>query len=148
MFVNPTAGDLHLVVNSATLANVIDQATAVSGDTDDWNELTRTAGSPTDIGADNSKSSSSNSAKAAMASVSTATNLDAAADATATATPIMTVATSSKAAKPTAILGGSQPVPGVVVAGPLPLTTARRNRAGQAWATVPWAAPALSSAGT
>ena len=57
MFTNPSTGDLHLVVNSATLANVIDQATAEANDPNDWNGNSRTVGGPTDIGADDSQSS-------------------------------------------------------------------------------------------
>src|SRR5271166_1780763 len=57
MFTNPSTGDLHLVVNSATLANVIDQATAEANDPNDWNGNSRTVGGPTDIGADGSQSS-------------------------------------------------------------------------------------------
>ena len=36
MFVNPSAGDLHLVLNSATQANVIDQDTPLPNVTTDW----------------------------------------------------------------------------------------------------------------
>ena len=77
MFTNPSTGDLHLVVNSVTLANVIDQATAEANDPNDWNGNSRTVGGPTDIGADDSQSSSPSvvvGGVASPSSLATATN--------------------------------------------------------------------------
>src|SRR5262249_21710855 len=129
----------------ATQQNVIGKATAVANDPDDWNELTRTAGSPTDIGADASKASSSSSTQVATASASPAMGLADAAGMTVAATPTTAVAISPKTARPTVPPDGAQAAPGVVVAGPLPLTTTRHNRTGQSAVSFPWSPPALSS---
>jgi hypothetical protein len=51
MFVNPSAGDLHLVSNSATQANVISQVAPVADVKDDWDGAARPLGSNVDIGA-------------------------------------------------------------------------------------------------
>src|SRR5262249_45360986 len=50
MFVNPSIGDLHLISNSATQANVIGKASLLANVTTDYDGETRT--NPTDIGAD------------------------------------------------------------------------------------------------
>src|SRR5271165_3240826 len=73
MFTNPSTGDLHLVVNSATLANAIGQATAEANDPNDWNGNSRTVGGPTDIGADDSQSSSPSVVVGGVASPSSLT---------------------------------------------------------------------------
>jgi fibronectin type 3 domain-containing protein len=52
MFVNPSAGDLHLVSNSATQTNVIDQVAPMADVADDWDGSARPIGSKADIGAD------------------------------------------------------------------------------------------------
>jgi hypothetical protein len=54
MFVNPAAGDLHLVSNSATQSHVIDQVTAPASVTTDWDGDPRPGapGTLSDIGAD------------------------------------------------------------------------------------------------
>jgi hypothetical protein len=52
MFVNPSAGDLHLVANDATLAFVIGHASTLPDVPADWDGDPRPAGGVTDIGAD------------------------------------------------------------------------------------------------
>jgi hypothetical protein len=53
MFANPASGDLHLVSNGATQANVINKVTATVDAPDDWGGTTRpTASNGADIGAD------------------------------------------------------------------------------------------------
>ena len=54
MFVNPTTGDLHLVWNSATQANVIDQDPPLLNVTTDWDGNARpdVPGTNVDVGAD------------------------------------------------------------------------------------------------
>ncbi len=52
MFVNPSAGDFHLVSNAATLANVIDKVSVPSSVLTDWDGETRGSGTTGDIGAD------------------------------------------------------------------------------------------------
>jgi hypothetical protein len=52
MFVDPSAGDLHLVVNSATQAHVIDQVAPLANVTTDWDGEARPQGGNADIGAD------------------------------------------------------------------------------------------------
>ena len=52
MFVNPSTGDLHLVSNSATQANVIDKVAPLSNVTTDWDGDSRPQGANADIGAD------------------------------------------------------------------------------------------------
>ncbi len=143
MFVNPSAGDLHLVVNSATLEYVIDQVTAIANDPTDWNGNPRPTGSLTDIGADASQSSSSNSASVVTASP--ASNIADLAITTVTATltdmidPTTTTmrAISSKTTR-SIIAGKSKDMSSGVVAGPLPLTVARRNQVVQTLARTPW----------
>lgn len=51
MFVNPSAGDLHLLVNASTQANVIDRVPVLTGSVKDWDGGTRTV-NLADIGAD------------------------------------------------------------------------------------------------
>ena len=113
MFTNPSTGDLHLVVNSATLANVIDQATTEANDPNDWNGNSHTVGGPTDIGADGSQSSSPSEVVGGVASPSslaTATNTAAAvslatnSDATSNALG----STSTSATKAVRTAGGSK----------------------------------------
>jgi hypothetical protein len=52
MFVNPAAGDLHLVANSATLAYVVDHVKPLARVPDDWDDVARPVGPKADIGAD------------------------------------------------------------------------------------------------
>jgi methionine-rich copper-binding protein CopC len=52
MFVNPAAGDLHLLNNSLTQANVIDKVASVAAVSTDWDGNARPAGANADIGAD------------------------------------------------------------------------------------------------
>lgn len=52
MFVDPANGNLHILDNTATRANVIDRAVARNGATDDFDGQLRLAGSAPDIGAD------------------------------------------------------------------------------------------------
>jgi Dockerin type I domain len=52
MFVNAANADLHLVVNAATQSNILNQATAVSGATADFDLQSRPFGAASDIGAD------------------------------------------------------------------------------------------------
>jgi hypothetical protein len=62
MFVNPSAGDLHLVSNSNTQAHVLGQATAVAGGvvTDDFDKAARPTSGPVDIGADQYSAATTN----------------------------------------------------------------------------------------
>ena len=52
MFLNPASADFHLVLNSATLANVIDHGVVVSGATGDFDLQSRPFRNVPDIGAD------------------------------------------------------------------------------------------------
>ena len=127
MFVNPSAGDLHLVLNSATLANVIDQVVALANDPTDWNGSSRLVGSLTDIGADASLSSSPSvvvGGVASPSSLATATSF-AATDSLATnsgATSNALGSTSTSATKSVRTAGGSKSAPRQVIAGPLALS--------------------------
>jgi hypothetical protein len=58
MFVNPAIGDLHLISNSATQANVIGKGVFLASIPTDYDGQTRT--SPTDIGADQYSATTSN----------------------------------------------------------------------------------------
>jgi len=128
MFVNPSAGDLHLVVNSATLANVINQATGEANDPNDWNGNSRTVGGPTDVGADDSQSSSSPSlvvgGVASPSSLATATNSAAivslVTNSDTTAHALRSTSTSGTKSVRTA--GGPKSAPRQVIAGPLALS--------------------------
>jgi hypothetical protein len=137
MFVNPSAGNLHLVVNRATLANVIDKVTALANDPTDWNGLARHTGSLTAIGADASRSASSRPAIPTIAppapSVTHAANaatVTAAASDIIEATTPATRMTSSRATRSAVIGGRLKEGPGGVMAGPLALGVARRHPGG------------------
>jgi len=52
MFLNAAAADFHVVVNAATLANVIDRGVAIAGATSDFDLQARPFGAAPDIGAD------------------------------------------------------------------------------------------------
>jgi len=61
MFVNPSAGNLNLVLEAATQAHVINQVQPLSSVLADWNGNPRPAGQLTDIGADEYVASTNNS---------------------------------------------------------------------------------------
>ena len=147
MFVNPSAGDLHLVVNSATQANVINQVVALASDPTDWNGNARVAGSLTDIGADASLSLPSSPAIVLAASpASPALSVAGAAGTTSLAAtwpnvvdaPSSATRATSSTATRRAIGNGSNKAPSAVVAGPMALAVTRRNQVFQSAAKSPW----------
>jgi methionine-rich copper-binding protein CopC len=148
MFVNPSAGDLHLVLNSATETNLIDQVIALAADPSDWNGNARVAGSLTDIGADASLSLPSG--KAIVLAGGTTLSVAGSAGMTSQAetwpdsadvTSTIARANSSTATK-WATFGGSNKAPIGVVAGPIALTVTRR-KVTQSGVKSPWSQQVL-----
>jgi hypothetical protein len=123
---------------------VIDQVTAVADDPTDWNEISRPTGSLTDIGADASQHASSHPAVVAIARVAVATGTTTTVTASSSSRSDPTT-TRPRATRSTMAAGGFQNAPGQLVAGPLVLTAARRNRVVPTAAKFAWSPPAFSN---